>query len=82
MNARWLSLVAPIMLASCTFVHTRVLSIAMDGDADAGTGDEGTGSAPATVDPPAIPPDAFSTLKAPADAHAELCAPATTPLFR
>ncbi|HEY6461613.1 MAG TPA: hypothetical protein VIY73_15705 [Polyangiaceae bacterium] len=70
-----MSLVAPIMLAACTFVHTRVLSIAMDGDAGTGTGSdaEGNGGAPATVDPPTIPPDAFSTLKAAADAHAELC---------
>jgi hypothetical protein len=31
-------------------------------------------STPATVQPPIIPSDVFVTLKAPADAHAELCA--------
>jgi hypothetical protein len=30
---------------------------------------------PATIDPPSIAPDTFTTLKDPADAHAELCAP-------
>ncbi|MGH7297382.1 MAG: hypothetical protein ACRELB_20770 [Polyangiaceae bacterium] len=76
MNARLLLLVASSTLAACTMVRTRVLGIAPDGsDAGAGTGTTTTGSAPATIDAPDLPPDAFTTLRSPADAHAELCAP-------
>jgi hypothetical protein len=61
--------VTSLALAACTFVHTRTLGITGDG------ADGGDGTTPATIDPPAIPPDAFVTLKSPPDAHAELCQP-------
>jgi hypothetical protein len=58
-------------LGACTAVHSRTLG------AGGGGGPQGTasGSAPAWIDAPVIPPDVFETLKAPADAHAELCQP-------
>jgi hypothetical protein len=72
MKARlFLTVVAATALAACTMVRTRVLGIASHAS-DGGT--PSTGDAPATVDSPDVPPDAFTTLKAPADAHAELCA--------
>jgi hypothetical protein len=71
-KASWICPVALAgMLGACTLVHTRSLNIGADG----GAGGGGNGSAPATIDAPAVPPDAFVTLKAPGDAHAELCAP-------
>jgi hypothetical protein len=53
-------------------VRTRALGVVEDG-ADAGS--PPAGAAPASIDPPDIAPDAFVTLKSPADAHAQLCQP-------
>jgi hypothetical protein len=71
-KASWIS---PIVLAAamgaCSMVNTRSLNVGADG----GASSAGSGSAPASVDAPAVPPDAFVTLKPVGDAHAELCAP-------
>jgi hypothetical protein len=56
-------------------VQTRALGLGGGGDGGTGSSGSATGSAPATIDPPDIAPDAFVTLKPVADAHAELCAP-------
>jgi hypothetical protein len=72
MRARWISpLLAISTLGACTAVQTRMPGVTGAG-ADAGTTSSTT---PATVDPPAIAPDAFVTLKPVPDAHAELCQP-------
>lgn len=73
-NVGWICpIAAAIALGACTGVHTRAINVGDDGTSSGGG--DGTANAPATVDAPDIPPDAFVTLKPAADAHAELCTP-------
>ncbi len=53
----------PILAVACTLVSTR----------NAPSSDES--ATPATIEPPALPPDVEVTLKDPGEAHAELCQP-------
>jgi hypothetical protein len=63
-----LALASAVAAAGCTLVRTRNIT---GGAADSST----PSNAPATVDQPTIPADAFAQLKDVAEAHAELCAP-------
>jgi hypothetical protein len=66
-----LSLVAVLAAAACTAMPARdeLRPHTTPPSPSAPT----SSAAPLTIDPPALPLDGFVTLKAPADAHAELC---------
>jgi hypothetical protein len=73
MNPRLYLLAIATLLGACSMVRTRELGVGGAGDFDGGA--LSNGAAPATIEPPTIAPDAFTTLKSPADGHAELCQP-------
>jgi hypothetical protein len=71
-----LSLAAVLAAAACTAMPptNELMPHRAPTPAGTSTAPARAGTAPSTIDPPALPLDGFVTLKAPADAHAELCA--------